>query len=117
MTRKILCVDDKESITTFFAHVLSAMGHTVSVASDGEEAIAHATAMQFDVVITDHQMPQMTGLELVRHLRATAYPGKIIVYTGALPPGIMKEYEALKVDAIAMKPMGITEILALLKKP
>ena len=117
MTRRILCVDDNVNITTFLTHTLSAMGHTVSVASDGEEAIGRAAATHFDVVITDHQMPQMTGLELVRHLRATAYPGKIFVFSGALSPAHRKEYEALKVDTIATKPAGVSEILALFQIP
>ena len=38
MTRRILCVDDNVNITTFLTHPLSAMGHTVSVANDCEEA-------------------------------------------------------------------------------
>jgi CheY-like chemotaxis protein len=43
MTRRILCVDDNVNITTFLTHTLSAMGHTVSVANDCEEAIAKHT--------------------------------------------------------------------------
>jgi CheY-like chemotaxis protein len=117
MTLKILCVDDEESITTFFTHLLNAKGHIVSVAGDGREAIALAAATQFDVVITDHLMPEMTGLELVRHLRAAAYPGKIFVLSGALSTAPRKEYEALKVDAIAAKPAGFKDILARLEMP
>lgn len=93
------------------------MGHTVRVASDVDEAIAHATATQFDVVITDHQMPQKTGLELVRHLRTVAYAGKIVVFSGALSATLRREYEALQVDAIAAKPTGLSHILALIQRP
>ena len=97
--------------------MLSAIGHTVNVANDGLEAIAHIKAAQFDVVIIDHQMPQITGLELVRYLREKEYSGKIFIFSGALSSEIIKEYEALKVDAVATKPTGFSEILALLQSP
>lgn len=117
MPRTILCVDDDESITSVLAHLLNAKGHKVSVAADGREAIALIRAMDFDVVITDHQMPEMTGLELVRHLRVTAFRGRTFVFSGALSPTLRTEYEALKVDAIFAKPTGISEIVARLQMP
>src|SRR5882672_3772812 len=115
MSSKILCVDDEEVVRQTLAQFLGAKGHTVGVAQDGAEALACAATTQFDVVITDHQMPRMTGLELIRQLRATAYSGKIIVFSGAVSPALRKEYEMLRIDAIAKKPSGLTDILALLQ--
>jgi CheY-like chemotaxis protein len=117
MTRNILCVDDDESVRKLLTDILIAKGHAVSVATNGKEAIDLVTVTQFDAIITDHQMPEITGLELVRHLRAAAYAGKIFVFSGALSTPLRKEYEALKVDAIAAKPMGVSEILALFRMP
>ena len=115
MNRKILCVDDSEAILTLFKHTLGTMGHTVSAASDAEEAIALANSAQFDVVIIDHQMPKVTGLELVRYLREKAYAGKILIFSGHLSTESKEEYEALKVDAIFTKPTGFTALLTLLQ--
>ena len=117
MTRRILCVDDDESVRSLLRHLLTEKGHSVCVAHDGAQAIAHANVVQFDAIITGHQMPQMIGLELVRQLRANAYPGKIFVFSGALSQALRKEYEALKVDMIAAKPTGLKDILALLEMP
>ena len=116
MTWKILCVDDEESITTLVTRLLNAKGHTVTVARGGGEALVHATAAQIDAIITDHVMSGMTGVELVRHLRAAAYPGRIFVLSGALSAESRGEYEALQVDAIAAKPGGLKEILALIEQ-
>ena len=80
--KEVLCVDDDESVGTLFAQLLTSKGHNVSLAKSGAEALAYVNAVHFDVVITDSLMPQMTGLELVRHLRSIAYPGKIIVFSG-----------------------------------
>ena len=115
--KEVLCVDDDETVRTVLAQLLTSKGHNVSLAKSGAEALACVNAVRFDVVITDSLMPQMTGLELVRSLRSIAYPGKIIVFSGGLSPEAVTAYEALKVDMIARKPLGLGGILALLQKP
>jgi CheY-like chemotaxis protein len=114
--KEILCVDDDESTRTVFTELLTAQGYIVSVSAGGADALAHVNSMHFDVIITDHQMAQMNGLQLVRHLRSVAYPGKIIVFSGALTPEAIKAYNALMVDAIFLKPTGLADLLALLQK-
>jgi two-component system chemotaxis response regulator CheY len=52
------------------AHVLKQAGYTVVEAEDGDEALALASRQRVDAVITDHNMPRMDGLTLVRSLRA-----------------------------------------------
>ena len=52
------------------AHVLRQAGYTVVEAEDGDEALALASRRQVDAVITDHNMPRMDGLTLVRSLRS-----------------------------------------------
>lgn len=111
---RILIVDDEESIRTLFSLMLGGKGHSVSAAGDGLEALALVNAGPFDVVVTDHSMPAKNGLELVRELKAASFPGRIVVFSGALSPAIRKEYEALKVDAIIAKPLGLGELVALL---
>jgi CheY-like chemotaxis protein len=115
--KEVLCVDDDETVRTVFAQLLTSKGHNVSLAKNGAEALDCVNAVRFDVVITDSLTPQMTGLELVRHLRSIAYPGKIIVFSGGLSPKAVKAFEALKVDMIAWKPSGLGDILTLLQKP
>lgn len=117
MPQNILCVDDDESVRTVLKYILTAKGYLICMARDGKEALAVAAFAPLDVIITDHQMPQMTGLELVRKLRATAYRGKIIVFSGAMTTVARKEYETLRVNAILEKGRGTGELLALLKAP
>lgn len=112
---RILIADDEESIRTLFTLLLGGKGHTVSAASDGVGALALVNAGQFDVVVTDHQMPEKNGLDLVRELKAASFPGRIVVISGVLSPAIRKEYEVLKVDAIIAKPLALKELVALLE--
>ncbi|HWZ64763.1 MAG TPA: response regulator [Steroidobacteraceae bacterium] len=66
---RILAVDDSPSMRQLVKLTLSSGGHEVDVATDGVEALLVADKQQFDVVITDVNMPNMDGIALVRELR------------------------------------------------
>ena len=66
---RILAVDDSPSMRQLVKLALSSGGHEVDVANDGVEALQVAEKQQFDVVITDVNMPNMDGISLVRELR------------------------------------------------
>ena len=71
VSRTILAVDDSASMRQMVAYVLKQAGYSVVEAEDGDEALALASRQRFDAVITDHNMPRMDGLTLVRSLRST----------------------------------------------
>lgn len=104
---RILYADDIRELREYVQITLSRLGHTVSCAADGAEAFAlvapdpHA----FDLIITDHQMPVMDGLEFVQHLRTIPYTGRVIVFSGNLTPPIEAAYQKLAVDRIIRKPI------------
>lgn len=66
---KILAVDDSPSLRQMVAFTLKGAGHDVSEASDGVEALGIARGQAFDLVITDINMPNMDGLQLIAELR------------------------------------------------
>lgn len=68
---QILLVDDEDSYLEILTDVLSIAGHECARAHDGREALASASATRPDLVVTDHMMPHMTGVELLRSLRDT----------------------------------------------
>jgi CheY-like chemotaxis protein len=70
MNARILVVDDEAHILQVLRLKLQNAGHTVTTAEDGEEALDIARDEPLDLVITDFQMPHMTGLELSRALAA-----------------------------------------------
>src|SRR5213593_2341609 len=83
---RILAVDDEPMIGESVAYNLEAPHRKVSVVPNGREALNMASKQKFDVVITDHRMPETGGLELVRALRKRKYKGKIVVLSGHLSP-------------------------------
>jgi two-component system, chemotaxis family, chemotaxis protein CheY len=72
MIKSILVVDDTRSMRKMVAAVLAGAGYEVAEAADGEEALGLAQTRQFDLVVTDHNMPKMDGVTLVRALRQLA---------------------------------------------
>jgi CheY-like chemotaxis protein len=68
MAQTILVVDDESHIVQVLSLKLSNAGYEVISAGDGEEASELAQKVQPDLIITDFQMPYMTGLELCHAL-------------------------------------------------
>jgi two-component system response regulator PilR (NtrC family) len=73
MRSKILVVDDEESIREFLDIMLRKEGYEVTCAEDGQKAIETLKKKNFDMIISDLQMPRVTGMELLKHVRDT-YP-------------------------------------------
>lgn len=109
---RILVVEDEKTLAHMIALMLGGPASHVSRASNGWEALIKigAATRPFDVVITDHSMPRVTGLELVRRLRAKNFAGKILVLSGNLSDEIIHEYEELNVDMMMTKPFDFDEL-------
>jgi CheY-like chemotaxis protein len=119
----ILTVEDESAVAQLLALVLGGPAAKVISAADGWEALMKigATARPFDLVITDHHMPRVTGLELVRQLRKREFGGKIVVLSAHLTDENVRAYRELKVDMMISKPFDADELRRamdlLIKKP
>ena len=108
----ILAVEDETALAQLLALVLGGPNCKVSTACNGERALAKIAAAKhpFDVVITDHLMPRVSGLELVRQLRGKNFGGKIVVLSAHLGPDNVTAYELLGVDMMISKPFDVDEL-------
>jgi two-component system chemotaxis response regulator CheY len=70
MSKPILIVDDSSSIRQLLRFTLEKGGHTVEEATRGDDGLAQARTGAYALVITDQNMPGLTGLELVKALRS-----------------------------------------------
>ncbi len=66
MGKSVLIVDDDELMRSFLSTILIEEGHHTEVAGNGKEGLAKLVAAEFDLVITDLRMPDMSGLDLMR---------------------------------------------------
>lgn len=81
MKRKILIVDDEESIRWVLGKCLEKAGYAVEYAEDGSSAIEHASSGSFSSIILDLTMPDMNGFEVMRELRASGIDPPVIIIT------------------------------------
>lgn len=109
---QILVVEDEKALAHMIAMIVGGPSSKVATAKSGWEALIRigAAPRPFDVIITDHRMPKMTGLELVRHLRDRNFEGKILVLSGHLSDADIAAYEALNVDMMMSKPFDFDEM-------
>jgi two-component system, cell cycle response regulator len=76
---RILLVDDEPTQRLIMARLLKRAGYQVETAGNGKEALEKIAAGDFQLMITDWEMPEMDGIALCRALRAS--PGKAYIYT------------------------------------
>src|SRR2546421_12308174 len=109
---QILVVEDEKAVAHMIAMVLGGPAAKAVRARNGWEALIKvgATLQPFDVVITDHRMPRMTGLELVRYLRTKNFLGKILVLSAYLSDEDIRAYEQVGVDMMMSKPFDFEEL-------
>lgn len=110
----ILLAEDERSVAFSVAFALKCDGHKIQVVAEGGQALASVRAEPdgFDLLITDHSMPGMTGVELVQRLREASFRGKVLVLSAHLSPENRATYEALSVDAMVSKPFDVHELRA-----
>ena len=82
--KQILVVDDDELTLKLLRKVLEAWDARVEVAQNGKEALTKLAAGNFDLMVCDIRMPEMTGQELFRHVQENGYlpPERILFLTG-----------------------------------
>ncbi|MEJ1972112.1 MAG: response regulator [Lacunisphaera sp.] len=103
----ILYAEDLKQLREFMGIMLGREGHTVETADDGTSALERlgSDVNAFDLLITDHHMPRLTGLDLVRCVRRTPFAGRIIVFSSELNDDVHDQYRQLGVDLILPKPI------------
>lgn len=92
MTAKILTVDDSASIRLTTRVTLTNAGYDVTEAVDGADGMGKLKADQFDLVITDLNMPNMDGLTMIRELRMIpAHMGVPVIFLTTESDGDLRQ--------------------------
>ena len=104
--RTCLIVDDSRVIRKVSRHILETLGFAVQEAENGKEALERCTNAMPDVVLLDWNMPVMTGIEFITHLRKT--PGgekpKVVFCTTENDVAHIREAIDAGADEYVMKP-------------
>lgn len=107
---KLLIVDDEESIREFLEIMLKKEGYEVTLAEDGQRAKDLLLKKSFDMIISDLQMPHVTGIELLKHVRES-YPETLFMMITAFGT-TETAVDAMKMGAYdyLTKPFKIDEV-------
>jgi len=116
--RRVLVVDDEESVRRFVNRVLQEAGYQTAVASDGPDALRVAKEfVPVEILVTDLMMPQMSGDELARRLRQVEPSLKVLYLTGFSDQLFREKSTLWQDEAFLDKPCtvkGLLEAVSLL---
>jgi len=108
--KKILIIDDQPDILEVLTEVLEILGHDVVAITSGNNLDKKFKANNFDLVITDYQMPDMTGIDIAKKINSNYVGIKVYIISGyhqLISEEKMKEYG---ISGLLNKPFDIEEI-------
>jgi CheY-like chemotaxis protein len=104
--RKILIAEDDFFIRDIYSKVFSLSGYDVKVAVDGGDAFEKIKTEQFDMILLDIMMPRMTGIDVLKNVRALSTPSKntpIFIITNLGQQNVIEEAFKLGMDGYILK--------------
>ncbi len=109
---RILVVDDEPDILELNTEVLKECGYLVDAITDGAAAWAALQCACYHLVVTDYNMPGLTGVQLIKKIREADMVLPIVMATGTLPVWEFARNPGLQPEAILFKPYTITELVS-----
>ena len=115
--RWVLVVEDNPLNMKLFCAMIGAQGHDVLQADRGSAALALAHRRHPDLIIVDLQLPDMSGLDVIRELKAAGdtHAIPIIATTAYASPGDEATIRASGCDGYMAKPIAISQFLELVE--
>ncbi len=111
-TAKVLVVDDSDDTRDMMAKLLELESFAVVTAQDGLDALEVAAHEQPDLIITDVNMPNLNGIEMIRELRKRPGFSRVpIIAITAYGNGVAKEALEAGANGAATKPVQFTELV------
>lgn len=116
MPAKILVIDDEDSMCSFMEIMLAKEGYQVSSTTSGSEGISRLRGENYDLVIADLNMPEMTGIEVLKEVKSFKSEQEVIVMTAFA--SVDTAIEAMKQGAAdyVTKPFKVDEVKLVIEK-
>jgi DNA-binding NtrC family response regulator len=113
---RILVVDDEALIRKSYAQVLRGFSYQTETAEDGAAAWEALQVNGYDLLVTDHNMPRVSGVELIKMVRSAHMALPVILASGNLPMRELEQNAWLQPVATLVKPFTGEELLNAVKK-
>jgi DNA-binding response OmpR family regulator len=112
----ILVAEDNADVSGLVTKVLMGAGYDVDAAQNGAVAWDMLQIKSYNLLITDDDMPKLSGIELVKKTQAARMALPVILMSGNMPLEILKEHSGLQIDATLAKPYDLSELLNTVKE-
>lgn len=116
MDKKTVLVVEDDALMLHSVVLCLEKEFTVLEASDGKKAWNIAKERHIDCIVTDIEMPNMSGLELLDKLKENSHSAKAIVISGRNCPDTKKRSKELGASLYLLKPYSITELIECIHK-
>jgi diguanylate cyclase (GGDEF)-like protein len=114
--QSVLSVDDDRELRELLHELISQMGHASMTAADGVDALEKMEEKQFDIVITDINMPRLNGVGLIKRIASDFSDTDVIAITGYQTEYNYTDIIALGASDFISKPINIDEFEAKIKR-
>ena len=108
---RILVVDEDSDLRLLYAFALGRPGYDVDGAEDGAAGWDALQSSHYNLLITENELPYLTGLELVKKLRAARMALPVVMASGRLPAHELAQHPSLRLAATLLKPFAIDALL------
>jgi DNA-binding response OmpR family regulator len=113
---RVVVADDEEDVRILLSRILAEVGYDVYAASEGTEALAVIRERRPDLVVLDLMMPGIDGWDVLRQLRATPSPPRVVVLTARDDPASFARAIREGATAYVVKPFRFPELLATVQR-
>ena len=109
--RRFLVVDEDKDLRQLYIDALADLAYRIDAAADGAVGWAALRTNRYDLLITEHEMPSLTGVELVTMLRAARMALPVVMAARRLPTHELRRNPSLQLAAMLSKPFAVDTLL------
>jgi PAS domain S-box-containing protein len=109
---RVLVVEDEEKVRVLLNDAFRAEGHDVTEATTGAEALKHLDKHEFDLIVCDLGLPELSGLHVARWVKEFRPELPVIIATGYAEMIAEEDYKKARIDDVIRKPYAVADVLA-----
>jgi CheY-like chemotaxis protein len=108
---RVLVVEDEEKVRVLLNEAFRDEGHNVTEAATGAEALKQLDASEFDLMICDLGLPELSGLHVARWVKEFRPDLPVIIATGFAEMIAQEDYQKARIDDVISKPYAVADVL------
>jgi PAS domain S-box-containing protein len=108
---RVLVVEDEEKVRVLLNEAFCAEGHDVIEAATGAEALKHLDNREFDLMVCDLGLPELSGLHVARWVKEFRPELPVIIATGYSEMITEEDYKRARIDEVIRKPYALADVL------